>query len=803
MLIIGIMEGAHRMKNRIIPLIAAAAMLLGGCGDAAGDIIFTEEAVVSERGYAAADGATVSDIKARYGDNENDGGLVPIYNVAPDEEFDFKFGFDFMEDYDTDEDYVTVHTDKRCLKESKIYAYEEAEEAEDGCIITVRPMRAVLENKSDEEEYFENDCPVWGNAAVYYIAVWYDTEADYPKKLSEPVVIPFTVKHDVPAPEVRGAVDGQGRFSLQWEPVEGAEEYRIYTLTDGDIWTGDDNHALHAAENGFENCSLLYETSVTDSYFDDFDGGGGSIAVHRDRANGREYVIGQNYCVKGEYYVSAVVDGRESGFARSVSTAELQIPYKPTDGSDIMYSRYDDISKLPLSLDIINIDGSVTSRKVMYRFIMSDTFIDGYQVPAYEYSVEGTAINGYVSMDIDDLDFEYPETIGSISSAGFPEPQNNVRSTPDTDIESVAAAEGDTIYEHQKKATERHVESGGEFSSAPLAEGVKIFADSAEEEWLAVNLANGESSIPLEAFPRLQIYDELEDVLYKVYYQNPYILGVYSFSYDYGDMMLEVDYVYGKDEIYDMQREIAEEAEKVISEIISEEMTLEERQSAVYSYLENSAEYDDAALENARENNYIKTGESEYEYAFNTYGALVKKSGVCQSYAYAYKLLCSMCGIECSVVTGYIDGNLPHAWNAVTIYGERFQTDVTNNGKISGIPYFLYNSDINTAELTGYTCNKLYELDEKTEGYFSSNPEYEYYHANGLCVSSVGEFKTALDGEIDKSADTICIRYLEEFPEQSEIVKAAAEVYYRKNREDELDDLSLGMGESFIVLFKS
>lgn len=802
MLIVDRMEGAYRMKNRIIPLIAAFALLLGGCGNSAGDVNFTKEAAAPEMEYASADGLTVSEIKKRYGDDES-GGLAPIYNVSPDEAFDFRFGFDFTEDYDTGEDYVTVHTDKKCLAESKIYVYEEAAETEDGCMITVRPMRAVPENKSDEEEYFENDRPVWGNAAVYYIAVWYDTEADYPKKLREPVIIPFTVKHEIPAPEVRGIVDGQGRFSLQWEPVEGAEEYRIYTLTDGNIWTGEDNHPLHAAENGFENCSLLYETSVTNTYFDDFDGGGGNIVVHKDKANGREYVIGQNYCVKGEYYVSAAAGGKESGFARSVSTAELQIPYKPAEDSDIMYSSCDDISKLPLSLDIINIDGSVTSRKVMYTFIMADTFMDGCKAPAYEYSVEGTAVSGYVSMDIDDPNFDYPETVGSISPAGFSVPQNNVRSVPDTDIVTGEVfPEGENIYERQKKVAERHAENGGKASAAALAEGVKIFADSAEEEWLAVNLAGGETKISLEAFPKLQIYDELEDVFYKVYYQNPYILGVYSFSYNYRDMLLEVDYAYEKDEIAAMQREIAEEAEKIISEIITDEMTEEERRGAVYSYLENSAEYDNAALENAKKSNYIKTGESDYEYAFNAYGIIVKKLGVCQSYAYAYKLLCSMCGAECSVVTGYIDGSLPHAWNSVTIGGERFQTDVTNNGKNSGIPYFLYNSDINTAEITGYTCNKLYELDEKTDNYFSHNSEYEYYRANGLCASSVSEFKTVLDGEIDKGGGIICIRYTEEFPDKSEMIKAAAEVYYRKNREDELEDLSLGMGESFIVIFK-
>lgn len=788
------------MKNRIIPIIAAAAMLLGGCGNNAGDVSFTEEAAVSEGGYSAAKCSTVSEIKAKYGGDKNDE-VAPIYNAAPDEKFDFKFGFDYMEDYDASVDYVTVHTDKRCLDESRIYAYAVGSDTGDGgCIITVSPMDAVLENKSDETEYFENDRPVWGNAAVYYIAVRYDTEADKPKKLDEPVVIPFTVKHEVPAPEARGVVDSQGRFSLQWEPVEGAEEYRIYSLTDGDIWTGDDNHPLRAEENGFENYSLLYETSVTDTHFEDFDGSGENIVVHKDRANGREYVVGQNFCVKGEYYVSAVVDGRESGFARSIPTAELKIPYKPTEECDIMYGRYDDISKLPLSLDIINIDGSVTSRKVMYSFIMSDTYSEGWQVPAYEYSVEGTAITGYVGLDIDDPDFEYPETVGSISQTGAVEPKNNVRSVPDADIGGTVG--GDAVLERQKKAAELNTESGGEAASAELQDGVDIFADSAEEEWIAVNLAGGEKKISLAAFPKLQIYDELEDVFYKVYYQNPYVLGVYSFSYDYGDMTLDVEYAYEKEEIFSMQREISAEAKRIISEAISDEMTEEERREAVYKYLESSAEYDDNALKYAKENGYVKNGGSEYEYAFNAYGVLVKKVGVCQSYAYAYKLLCSMCGVECSVVTGYIDGSLPHAWNSVTIDGEKFQTDVTNNEKNSGIPYFLYNSDINTAAMTGYTCNDLFELDENTADCFSSDPEYEYYRANGLCASSISEFKTVLDGEADRGGDLICIRYTEEFPDQSEIIKAAAEVYYRKNRESELEDMSLGMGESFIVLFK-
>ena len=95
-------------------------------------------------------------------------------------------------------------------------------------------------------------------------------------------------------------------------------------------------------------------------------------------------------------------------------------------------------------------------------------------------------------------------------------------------------------------------------------------------------------------------------------------------------------------------------------------MNDEEKCRALYDYLNDNTVYDQAAVEEARKNNFKKSdGWKEAEDAFNAYGIIVKETGVCQSYALSYKLLCSLCDVENKVITGYLNGNLPHAWSSV------------------------------------------------------------------------------------------------------------------------------------------
>ena len=804
------------MKNnfkKIFALSSAAAIFLTGCGAADNGTLTPDiqpDSFVSQpNNYGQV--ITALDVKNKY--NSTDDGIMPLYNVAEDEAFDVDFKVSYQSAfYDSQMDYhpVTVHTDPSCSEASEVVTYSYFAENADGTTrVTVAPVAPVLATEYQEDDYMENEHATWGNAPVYYLAIWYDAEAETAAKLETPVVIPFTVKHEVEAPNAKGVVDSTGRFKIVWDPVEGATEYRIYTMPGGN-WTGSVNNPVSGADSAFSD-PLVLDATTTETQYDNFAGEGHGLAVHTSSVDGYEYVIGQNYCVCGDYYVSAVVDGKESGFCAPISTHDLKLPYQLTEECDIMFERYSDVSEFPLTLDVVNIDGSVTSRRVKYTFQWRTSYT-GDKHPGYMYEIEGTALSGCVGFEEYEPDKEYPETVGSFSTTGGSQPENDVDLIPDSDVETIIPVESDenqntdaendentTLVQQQTENTEAHVENGNN-DTVENPQAAVVFADSAEEEWLALNLINGETEISLEAFPKLQQANVLCDVFNKVYYQNPYILGVYSYSYDYASLTFNVKYVYDKETIKAKQQEISAEAAKVVSQTITESMSDDEKRLAIYDYLEANCRYDTDALADAENNDFKKTEDGTYEDSFNTYGILVNKKGVCQSYAYTYKLLCHEAGLDCVVVTGYLNGNLPHAWNAVEIDGSWYQTDSTNNGKTTGIPYFLYNCDSDTAEATGFTVNDSFELDSELSKYETDDDSHEYYAANGLAAETLDQYAQAIENNLDSDDQIIVVKFYGEMPEQQDIINTAVEAFNRMGMEDMLQTARIVCTNTFIAI---
>lgn len=745
---------------------------------------------------------TAGDIKMKYANTTYDTAQT-LYNMAEDQVFDFTFKTNWLDLTVSEGDLVTFHTDINCLPESEVPTYFDIVEHEEGFTISYSPISAILETEYNEMDELENEHPVWGNAPIYYMAIHYDMEATEQTELESPQIIPFTIQHEVKAPEVRGVVDSNGCFSLSWEPVEGAEEYRIYNLISDTHWTGASNPPINGAQSAYFNCSLLYVTSTTDTTFADFDGRGtDSIHMFKRAASGLEFCIGQNLLVEGEYYVSAVVDGKESGFARAIETADLKIPYKLTEEDDIIYERYETIEDLPLTLDVLNIDGSVSPRNIYYTFQMADTYLEGIQAPEYAFQVEGTLLTGVVKVD-NVPEGGYPEHIGEISPTGIIAPENNITSQPDVDI--YAPKEGESldvasVLEEQEAEIQKEMEEANQQPVPTLENGFMIFADSPEEEWLALNMINGENSISVKAFPSLQNPDILVDTLNKVYYQNPYIMSASCYNYDFDNKALNVEYVYSKEESALMCEQLYTEAVNILAQTVNDTMSDEEKRLAIYKYLEDNCVYDYDALAEAEINNFISTPDAIHKDAFNAYGIIVNKKGVCQSYALAYKLLCSMCGVECNVVTGYLNGNLPHAWNAVKIDDSWYQTDSTNNANVSSIPFFLYNSDSETAEKTGFTADKKYDLDHLVGDYECYNNEYEYYHSNDLYAEDLSEYLDILERELEHNRDYVCIRYDGQTPDIDEFNQEIVEIIYRKNLEETLGQINYLMTNNFIIL---
>lgn len=768
---------------------------------------------------------SAADIKSVYGADENDD-IMPLYNVAPDETFEFKFKSNWL-DADVIPDpfeMVSVHTDPACTEKSRLYTANLFDE-EDGTLLKVSPIGGVLTTDSEEYGAIEDDVEVWGNASMYYIALWYDTEAEGFVKLDEPVVIPFTVKHELGVPTLKGAVDSTGRFKLTWDAVEGADSYNIYWFGNTDVnRTGEANQPVAGADSAYDvngDCYLIKDASTDETEFDCFAGKDHGLGIHYHNEldeDDTDFIFGQNYSVNGSYFVTAVFGDEESGLSNIVNTSDLILPHKIVEEQDPMFKTFESEDDLPRTVDVINIDGSITARNVTYKFHWGKTLIDT-DYPQYRYSVEGTAITGECDMEIENGQMElYRDKREGDAPSGFvdnsfdnsakAEPDNETTFNPDSSVPTIiedepSDAEDDkTLVDRQLENTEKHVENGDKQTVEPTE--YPVFAESAEEEWLARNLIAGTERISLEAFPALQQYDMLADVFQKVYYQNPYVLGVVSYAYDYGTLTLNVKYCYEKSEIEQKQAEILSAAGEIVGQVVSDGMSDEEKCRAVYDYFNDNTSYDNEAVEEAEKNGFTKgDGWKDSEDAFNAYGIIVDKKGVCQSYALSYKLLCSMSGVESRVITGYLDGSLPHAWNAVNLDGEWYQTDCTNNYTNCGIPFFLYEAGEDDLAMTGYTEDKLYDLDTAVGTFSVSDSEREYYTANGLCAENAEEFKAVLESRVDGSAGVIAVRFTGGELPKEEIINAVREVYNMKGLEDKLPGLGFGYSNGFILLVES
>lgn len=808
-----------KKRSRFFASGLAVVLLLTGCstsnssgpdnpasGASEPDTSSQENAGSTIKDYGAV--VSVEDIKNQYNyDDSKD--IMPLYNVDQTEVFEFNFKFNAYENDIGLYDYVSVHTDAGCSEESAIYYTASLNVDQGMSTLTVAPMRPVLATDSQTEDYVYEHIDSWGNAPIYYLALHYDLEADSPVKLESPTIIPFTVKKEIDAPTVRSVISSDGRFSLEWDEIEGAESYIIYNLHDDTLETGADNHAINGAQSGYD-CGmnmtsenqfyLKKEGETTECTFDGFAGPESHSLAEITGITGKTSNSGQNFNVYGEYFVTAVVNGKESGLSNAVSTAGLSLPYMMTEESEIQ-GRYATPADFPAEVEVLNIDGSTTMRKVTYERVHVKYF--ELEWDEYDYTVEGTYLYGSVGFEEDEG--APPQSTGATIETGNTVPEDHIDKVPNSDVNTIIPSDdsidygNDPLIDAQTNNTKNHIENGNRSTVSNVPEGVYINAETAEEEWLALNMLQGNTEISVEGFTSLQNPYTLTDVFFKVYYQNPYMLGINSFAYDYNKMILTVDYVYDQDTASKKQSEIAAKADEVIQSLITDEMGTQEKIAAIYNYLVNHSVYDNDALAEAEKNNFKKVEDSAYKDAFNAYGVLVKEKGVCMSYAYTFRLLCDLSGVDCIVTTGYLNGTLPHAWNMVNINGEWYEIDCTNNAVNTGIPYFLFQADSELAQAAGYTKDDMFALDSDIEHFSGEDGSLEYYYQNGLYPKNMEEYKQLITDNVTESTGVFIVRWQGEF-DQDAFGKAIILAYNELGMEDQLETLRYSITGGFMII---
>ncbi|MEK4064241.1 MULTISPECIES: transglutaminase domain-containing protein [Paenibacillus] len=712
---------------------------------------------------------TVYNLKQKY-DTDNNPGIMPMYNVEQDMEFIFRFNTDLGSEAIGKT--LSVHTDIKALPESKVGTLEDSQLVGGKSVYSIKPLGfGVLPSDSLREAGGSS----WGNAPVYYIRLNYDLDAKSPTPLKQPIIIPFTVKSDLPTPTLDADISPDGRLTLVWNEVPGAESYNIYSASH--ITMENTNEALNGAEQGYANQRPLKIATVPGTSYNDFmKDGRGALGIVDETITSL-----QNNNVQGEYYVTAVQGGKESRFSRSVDTVSLSklLPRTVASEDNINLKLFKNAAELPKTVPVQFIDGSKASGTVIYD---TDSITIQQSGPTdVPYSIQGTALKGYVQVtqltDADIAGLAAAQSKGA--NQGYVEPENNTEYVPAPDVPTIidndnAGESGDNAIDRQKENTRSKVDEGNKQAvPASTIRADLIHADSALEEYLALSLISGKTEISLLAFPEAQNARTLVDVVEKVVYQNPLILGFRSYGYDYQNLTLHVEYDDSAEVIASKQREILSEADKVIAATLKDGMSADEKQMAIYDYLNDNTAYDDAALENAKEQQF-KSVDAKFNDSFSTYGILVKKVGVCMSYAHTFQLLADLSQVPSMVITGTMSG-VNHAWNKVKIGAEWVNVDPTNNATNSGLPYLLYNSSDATATDVEYAMDKAYWLDHELSLFQATSNAYDYYVTQGLEVDSMEAYKTKLAEQLKNGETLVVLRVLAD-ADSSELMQKTAEV---------------------------
>jgi len=790
-------------------------------------------------------GSSILSLKEKYG-TASEKAIMPMYNVAQDETFTFKFKGDLSKiDYYSN-DIISVHTDIKGLKASKVRWLVDYKDNS----VSVKPMGwGVLSSDSMRTKGQSS----WGGAPIYYIRLNYDPDAENPTLLDEPIIIPFTVKSELPVPKLRYEIDKDRRFKLVWDKVEGATGYKIYNRKDyrGNIFDNT-NLPLPGAESAYDDTTPLFVTTTNETTFNDFmkDGRGG-LGFYDDIITSH-----QNLGLNGEYYITAIGDGKESNFSNGVATAPLATQLPSATKEQLYLNKLKNVNELPQKITVEYNDGSLARETLVYD--TANVKISEFNETEIPFHVKGSALKSYVRVENvtqEDLDKLTQQRVAD-SSNGFVEPKNNTPYVPAPDVPTIinnndtppvveeksdsasasenndttsgeatdqtasesasdpsketsapesdtdAGAEADTdslqnLIDEQKSNTEQNVEQGNEEIVPEPAPGDEfINADSALEEVLAKNMIAAQDSISLKAFPEAQNFTTLSDVVLKVMYQNPLILGVEGFEYNYGTLTLSIHYKETAAGIQSKQNEIIAKAKEVVASIIKQGMSEDEKRKAIYDYLNDNAKYDDAALENAEQNNF-KHVDSQFNDSFTTYGILVKGVGVCASYASVYKLLSDLSGLESIVVTGASSG-VPHAWNKVKIGDEWLNVDATNNLTNSGIPYFLYNANDETAASQKTIADKDYWLDSELGLFKGESDANDYYVQNKLEVDSINDYKSKAEAHLKNGETSVILRFAKPV-DSDELMTAAGEALTAVN-EALLDNAQLATLGSYVIL---
>ena len=587
-------------------------------------------------------------------------------------------------------------------------------------------------------EHFLRDFPrgeSWGFLSHYYLVMQVDAATG--ERLERPQVTIFTLEPIIEAPKSEFFVTQEGHGGFRWEPVSGADYYLIVRMSsesDGDsimhpIGQTTDTEWIHPEDpHGLAMNQLLAIWGATADTIDYApEGAQWTVFPFQDFA---VIAVGADmHSAIGTLHRGRVISARLPYLpAWSAIRAEAE----EVGGSSGGFVPA--IGLMPAQRPISLANGRTVRRNIIYDFEGASFEERGHNrgTLTINYFVEGTVFGGDMLVSIPDASVYQSELEEFREFIENGRPMGGGTMAVDFSVE-------DDIPEEIPSATEVVVSTED-----------RIFANTALSEFLAVNLLAVNEAIDLSQFPESADWTHLLDALLEAMYQNPLAMHVVGAGSIPGSNLLVIEYRESAATISRQQAEIRAIIPRIVSEIITAGMSDLEKSFAINRYLIDNSEYDWAALEEAERNNF-QSVDARFNDSFTAYGILINGVGVCSGYADAFKLLADAAGLESIVVTGYLEGTLPHAWNRVNINGQWHTVDVTNNAN-----EFLFNAFLN---LPDSAAGRLLVEDDKfmmndfIDAYRSNDNSSEYYNVTGRLFNT-SEVATELATQIRQNGRT-------------------------------------------------
>lgn len=136
------------------------------------------------------------------------------------------------------------------------------------------------------------------------------------------------------------------------------------------------------------------------------------------------------------------------------------------------------------------------------------------------------------------------------------------------------------------------------------------------------------------------------------------------------------------------------------------------------------------------------------------YGALIKKSAVCDGISKAMQILLDRCNIDNIMIIGKIDEL--HAWNLVKLDDEWYNLDVTSDKSIKGEANYIIHSYCN---VTTYQIEKTHVIENKENLPVAMGTKYNYYIYKDMYIKNIDDFSLQLKNIISKNTNSRVLEF--------------------------------------------